>query len=74
LRHDALLNLGHIKANLNGLPVFERLKMPKFQMISPLFMMCKVINFIDNSSDRPSITFRKSQLLAVQAFRYELGP
>ena len=37
-------------------------------------MMRQVFNPIDNSSDRPSITFRKSQLLAVQAFRDELGP
>ena len=39
-----------------------------------LFMMANVINFIDTPSGRPSLTFRKSQLLAVQAFRNELGP
>ncbi len=36
-------------------------------------MMRQVFNPIANSSDRPSITFRKSQLLAVQAFRNKLG-
>ena len=36
-------------------------------------MMRQLFNRIHNPSDRPSITFRKSQLLAVQAFRYELG-
>jgi hypothetical protein len=36
-------------------------------------MMANVINFIDTSSGCPSLTFRKSQLLAVQAFRDELG-
>jgi len=36
-------------------------------------MMANVINSIDTSSGRPSLTFRKSQLLAVQAFRDELG-
>jgi hypothetical protein len=42
-------------------------------MISGLFMMRQLFNRIHNPSDRPSITFRKSQLLAVQAFRNELG-
>jgi len=37
-------------------------------------MMANVINSIDTSSGRPSLTFRQSQLLAVQAFRDELGP
>ena len=39
-----------------------------------LFMMANVINFIGTPSGRPSLTFRQSQLLAVQAFRDELGP
>jgi len=38
-----------------------------------LFMMANVINLIDTPSGRPSLTFRKSQLLAVQAFRDEWG-
>jgi hypothetical protein len=45
-----------------------------FQVISRLFMMSQVFNSFDTSSGRPSLTFRQSQLLAVQAFRDELGP
>jgi hypothetical protein len=37
-------------------------------------MMANVINFFDTSIGCPSLTFRQSQLLAVQAFRDELGP
>ena len=37
-------------------------------------MMSQVFNSNDYSSGRPSLTFRQSQLLAVQAFRDELGP
>ena len=50
------------------------MRMPSLLIDFQNFYYHPLINSTDTSCGHPSLTSRKSQLLAVQAFRHKLGP